>query len=338
MKNLLMKLRSLPQLLEKWRLSIKEYHRTHRQKASVIISQIVVYVFLITIAYVFLYPILRMLTISFMSTDDLVNPEVVWIPSQFTFNNYKVAWIVLNGKVSLLNSIKYSFLLAFFQTIVSALTGFAFARYEFKGKKFLYTVLLLSFIIPVPILLITQYNMFNDFYRSINWTGIGKGLNTYQSQLIMAFFGQGVNSAILIMIFVNFFKLIPNDLYEAGKIDGANPIQLFWHITIRLSLSTIVVVFLFSYVWNWNESYVTNMLVGDGVELFTNQLGKFDSLFGTRTNASSSTRPDDGGGLQLVESFKMAATVVSILPLLLIYFVGQKSFVQGIEKTGITGE
>ncbi|OHE40697.1 MAG: hypothetical protein A2Y16_06405 [Tenericutes bacterium GWF2_57_13] len=300
------------------------------------VSRIAIYIFLITISYVFLYPILRMLSISFMSASDLVNPEVGWLPSKFTLINYGIAWKVLNGTVSLFNSIKYSGLMAISQTVISALTGFAFARYEFKGKKFLYTIILLSFIIPVPILLITQYNMFNEFYQLIGRTGQGQGIGSYDSQMLMAFFGQGVNSAILIMIFVNFFKLIPNDLYEAGKIDGANPFQLFWHITIRLSLSTIVVVFLFSFVWNWNEDYVTKFLVGDGIDLFTNQLGKFDSLFSTRTTGL--THPDAGGEIQLVESFKMAATVISVIPLLLLYFVGQKSFVQGIEKTGITGE
>jgi len=336
MKTLLANFRTFYTRLSGFKAHLKEYFRTHKSKITHLISQIFIYVFLLAIAYVFLYPIMRMLSISFMTSSDLVNPEVVWLPKVFSFSNYAVAWRVLNGSVSLLNSIQYSFLLAFFQTVVSALTGFAFARYEFRGKKVLYTVLLLSFIIPVPILLITQYNMFNALYQSTGWTGVGKGLNTYQSQLIMAFFGQGVNSAILIMIFVNFFKLIPNDLYEAGKIDGASPFQLFWHITIKLSLSTIIVVFLFSFVWNWNETYVTNMLVGDGVELFTNQLGKFDSLFGTR--ASDPTHSDSGSGMQLVESYKMAATVVSVIPLLLLYFIGQKSFVQGIEKTGITGE
>jgi len=314
----------------------KTYYRHHKSRLNRIVAQVAIYVFLITISYVFLYPILRMVSISFMSASDLVNPEVDWFPTKITFANYGVAWTVLKGEVSLFNSIRYSGLMAIFQTIVSALTGFAFARYEFRGKKLLYTILLLSFIIPVPILLITQYNMFNSFFQSIGWTGEGKGIGTYDAQLVMAFFGQGVNSAILIMIFVNFFKMIPNDLYEAGKIDGANPFQLFWHITIRLSLSTIVVVFLFSFVWNWNEDYVTKFLVGDGILLFTNQLGKFDSLFQTRTTGM--THPDAGGEIQLVESFKMAATVVSIIPLLLLYFVGQKSFVQGIEKTGITGE
>jgi len=335
MKTFVLKIRKSWEALTTFPARAKEYYRTHRARMNALFAKIAVYVFLITISYVFLYPIIKMISISFMTASDLVNPEIIWFPKKLIFSNYSIAWAVLNGEVSLVNSIKYSSILAGAQTIISALTGFAFARYEFRGKKFLYTILLLSFIIPVPILLITQYNMFNEFFQSINWTGIGKGLGTYDAQLIMAFFGQGVNSAILILIFVNFFKMIPNDLYEAGKIDGANPLQLFWHITIKLSLSTIVVVFLFSFVWNWNETYVTNMLVGDGIELFTNQLGKFDSLFGTRAPVSGD-RGDAGS--QLVESFKMAATVISVIPLLLLYFVGQKSFVQGIEKTGITGE
>lgn len=334
MKTLSQKWKSFLTKIVVLKANMKEYYRTHKVKINRIISQTVIYIFLISISYVFVYPIMKMISISFMSPSDLVNPEVIWIPKNFTFQNYQIAWKVLNGSISLFNSIKYSTLLAVLQTLISAMTGFAFARYEFKGKKFLYTVLLFSFIIPVPILLITQYNMFSSFYMQIGWTGAGKGLNTYASQIIMAFFGQGVNSAILILIFVNFFKMIPPDLYEAGKIDGANPFQLFWHITVKLSLSTIVVVLLFSFVWNWNESYVTERFVGDGVDLFTNQLGKFDSLFSTRTSGSR----QEGDAVQLVESYKMAATVVSIIPLLIIYFIGQKSFVEGIEKTGITGE
>lgn len=334
MKTLMMKLSQFSNWISKKRADLKEYYRTHKTKIVQTISKIAIYVFLITISYVFMYPILKMISISFMTSNDLVNPEVVWIPKTIRFGNYDVAWRVLNGTTSLWNSIRFSTILAVFQTIISALTGFAFARYEFKGKKLLYSILLFSFIIPVPILLITQYNMFNTFYQAIGRTGVGKGLSTYDSQMVMAFFGQGVNSAILILIFTNFFKMIPSDLYEAGKIDGANPVQLFWHITIKLSLSTIVVVFLFSFVWNWNESYVTSFLVGDGIDLFTNQLGKFDSLFSTRAPES----PYGGSGAQLVESYKMAATTVSMIPLLIIYFIGQKSFVQGIEKTGITGE
>ncbi len=334
MKSLALKWRSLKERISRGQRAAREFYRTRKTRIFALVTKIAVYVFLITISYVFLYPIIKMISISFMSSNDLVNPETIWFPQKFAFTNYDVAWRVLNGKVSLWNSTKFTTILAVLQTVISALTGFAFARYEFRGKKTLYTVLLLSFIIPVPILLITQYHLFNSVYLLLGHTGPGKGLNTYDSQMIMAFFGQGVNSAILILIFVNFFKMIPHDLYEAAKIDGANPLQLFWHITVKLSLSTIVVVFLFSFVWNWNETYVTRLLVGDGIELFTNQLGKFDALFESRASSS----PYAGREVQLSEAYKMAATTISMIPLLIIYFIGQKSFVQGIERTGLTGE
>lgn len=334
MKVFTQKMKGFFSKIKSGQVDLKEYYRTHKVRIGRFISQAVVYIFLITIAYVFVYPIMKMISISFMSSSDLVNPEVIWLPKTFTFRNYVVSWVLLNGSVSLFNSLMYSTILAVLQTLVSAITGFAFARYEFRGKKILYTILMLSFIIPIPILLITQYNFFSSFYTKIQWTGDGKGLNTYASQIIMAFFGQGVNSAILILIFVNFFKMIPTDLYEAGKIDGANPLQLFWHITIKLSFSTIVVVFLFSFVWNWNETYVTSVFVGDGVELFTSQLGKLQSNSSIRVSSGR----QEGTEVTLDEAYRMAATVISIIPLLILYFVGQKSFVEGIEKTGITGE
>ncbi|MFA5007265.1 MAG: carbohydrate ABC transporter permease [Candidatus Izemoplasmatales bacterium] len=334
MKALLARFQTLRARMCGFAAGLRRLLHTRKVRIMRTISTIAVYVFLITISYVFLYPIMKMLSLSVMSITDVVDPEIIWIPKHLSLANYSVVWFVLDGTASLMNSVFYSTLLAVLQTVVSALTGFAFARYEFRGKKLLYTLLLASFIIPVPILLITQYTMFKEFYQSFDWSGPGRGLNTYQSQIIMAFFGQGVNSAILILIFINFFKMIPHDLYEAGKIDGATPIQLFWHITIRLSLSTIVVVFLFSFVWNWNETYVTRMLVGDGVKLFMTRLDMFDDLF--RQQASASPHP--GTEVRLSEPFKMAATVISVIPLLILYFVGQKSFVEGIEKTGITGE
>jgi multiple sugar transport system permease protein len=334
MKRLFAALRGLLAGTSRLANASRSYIHTHKVRIAKVVSTIVVYVFLITISYVFLYPVMKMISLSFMSISDVVDPEIIWFPKDISFANYSVAWYVLEGGVSLWNSIKYTTILAVLQTIVSALTGFAFARYEFRGKKLLHTLLLISFIVPIPILLITQYTMFKAVYQTLDWTGVGKGLNTFQSQIIMALFGQGVNSAILILIFINFFKMIPADLYEAGRIDGANPFQLFWHITIRLSLSTIVVVFLFSFVWNWNETYVTELLVGDGVKLFVTQLDKFDSLFNQRASSS----PHSDQEIELSESFKMAATVISMIPLMILYFVGQKSFVEGIEKTGITGE
>ena len=301
-----------------------------RNKIMKVITQLIIYALLITISYVFLYPLLSMISLSFMSPTDIINPEVDWIPSKLYFGNFSAAIRVLDFFKTLFNSVWFSGSLAVAQTIVSALTGYAFARYNFRFKKLLFALILVSFIVPVPIILIPRIMM---IVSAQDATGI-QLIGTVIPQLVMGLFGQGVNSAILILIFYNFFKMIPNVLFEAAKIDGANAFQQFWHITIKMSLSTIVVVFLFSFVWNWNETYVTGMLVRNDVTLLPTQLGIFDTLFFQRPVDV----PGQDSTALLSEAYKMAATLLTMIPLFIIYFAAQKQFVEGIEKTGITGE
>lgn len=301
-----------------------------RNRYSKVLGKVIIYALLITISYVFIFPFLSMLSLSLMSQADIINVEIDYIPTRFYLGNFAVALRVMDGLRALFNSIWFSAVLAVSQTIISALTGYAFARYDFKFKGFLFTLILISFIVPVPIIFIPRFMMFIGFQSA---TGI-KMIGTVIPQLVMSLFGQGVNSAILILIFYNFFRLIPNVLYEAARIDGATPFKQFWEITIKMSASTIVVVFLFSFVWNWNETYVTQQLVGDNMILLPSQLGIFDTLFENR--ASGGQGPD--GEARINEAYRMAATILSMIPLFIIYFVAQKQFVEGIEQTGITGE
>ena len=301
-----------------------------RRKIGKYTSQAIIYVLLITISYVFLYPLFSMISLSFMSPSDIINPEIDWIPQSLYFGNFKISIVVLDGFKALFNSFWFSGFLAIAQTVVSAMTGYAFARYNFKFKKLLFTLILVSFIIPVPLILIPRIMMIVWAQGALDTVLLG----TVIPQFTMALLGQGVNSAILILIFFNFFKMIPNVLYEAAKIDGASAMEQFWHITIKMSFSTIVVVFLFSFVWNWNETYVTDILIGESIELLPSQLRIFNSIFDNRAPAI----PGQGGEARISEAYKMAATLLTMIPLFVIYFIAQKQFVEGIEKTGITGE
>ena len=301
-----------------------------RRKVGKTLTQMVIYLLLITISFVFLYPLISMISLSLMSPQDIINPEIDWIPQSIYFGNYTAAMKVLDISEALFNSIWFSSSLAIAQVVVSALTGFAFARYEFRFKKILFALILISFIVPIPIMLIPRIMMVVSVQDA---TGIAL-MGTVIPQFILAIFGQGVNSAILILIFYNFFKIIPNVLYEAAKIDGASAFEQFWHITIKMSLSTIVVVFLFSFVWNWNETYITGILVRNNVTLLPTQLAVFDSLFVNRPPDVGSS----GGTALLSAAYKMAATLLTMIPLFIIYFAAQKQFVEGVEKTGITGE
>lgn len=291
------------------------------------IQKLLIYFVLICISFVFLKPIFGIISKTFMSSADVIDPAVEWLPKKFSIGNLKVAASVLKVSKTLLNSILFSGLLAICQTTVSALTGYALSRFNFRFKHFWFVMILLAFIIPVPVLMVPRLMMFVSFQQAIKFTLIGTPI----PQVLMALLGQGVYSTVLILIFNNFFNMIPHVLDEAAMIDGAGPLKVFYHVVIKMSLSTILVVFLFSFVWNWNETYITGTLLRNSIELLPAKLSLFNSEFDSMASAS-------GGAFKINEAYKMAATFISIAPLLVLYAFVQKRFIQGIENTGITGE
>ena len=292
-------------------------------------GNLVIYIALVLISYQFMYPLLRMLMTSFMSQEDIINPTVNWLPKSGSFGNLKMALRILDLKVTLVNSILFSGALAVCQTLVSAMTGYAFARYNFKFKNFWFIMVILTFILPTPIMLIPRTMMAVSFRETFGIQMIG----TPYPQMLMALTGQGIFSAILVLIFFNFFKLIPRALDEAAAIDGANPMQTFYHIILKLSLSTILVVFLLSFVWNWNETYITNTFVRGQIPLLPPRLAMFDSIFNQFMSSGPSREQQ-----RINEAYKMSATLITILPLFILYLVVQRQLIRGIESAGITGE
>lgn len=297
------------------------FAKIKKLKAVNIISKVAIYFVLICIGYVYLEPIFEMVSKSIMTAADLIDPSITWIAKHATFDNFKSAIETLDVPSTMINSIWFSGLLAIAQTAVSAMTGFALSRYTFRGHNVWFVMLILAFILPVPLLTVPRLMIFNQLYTL---TGI-KLIGSIGPQFLMSLLGQGTYSTMLILIFYNFFNMIPKSLDEAAMIDGAGSLKVFYHVAIRLSLSTILVVFLFSFVFNWNETYTTNTMLRNAVELIPVKLSLFDNSAG-------------GVASNLNEAQKMAATLISIAPLLILYALVQKQFIQGIENTGITGE
>ena len=298
------------------------FAKLKRLKAVNIISKFAIYFVLICIGFIFLEPIFEMISKSIMTTKDLIDPSITWIAKHATLDNFKNAIGTLDIPTSILNSIWYSALLAIAQTFVSATTGFALSRYTFRGRNFWFVMLIMAFILPVPLLTVPRIMMFSTVESILGF----KLINTVVPQFLLALLGQGTYSTMLVLIFYNFFNMIPKSLDEAAMIDGAGSLKVFYHVAIRLSISTILVVFLFSFVFNWNETYTTNILTGDALELLPGRLSLFDN--GSTANAVS----------ELNEAIKMAATLIAIAPLLVLYACVQRQFIEGIENTGITGE
>ncbi|MDE5591162.1 MAG: carbohydrate ABC transporter permease [Acetatifactor sp.] len=292
-----------------------------------LIAKIVIYFVLICVGFVYLEPIFEIIAKTFMSAEDIIDPSVNWLPRSLSLNNLKVASNVLKVGPTLKNTILWSGGMAVAQTLVSALTGFALSRYDFKFKKFWFVMIVLAFIIPTPVTMVPRLMMFVTAQEAMSIQLIGTAL----PQAAMALLGQGVYSTVLILVFYTAFNMIPRVLDEAAQIDGASAIKVFWFVVVKMSATTILVVFLFSFVWNWNETYITGTLMRNNIELLPAKLNMFNSEFDSLVSAQ-------GGAFKLNEAYKMAATLISISPLLILYAFVQKQFIQGIENTGITGE
>ncbi len=291
------------------------------------IARFAIYFVLICVGFVYLEPIFEIVAKTFMSAEDIIDPSVNWLPRSLSLNNLKVASNVLKVGPTLRNTILWSAGMAVAQTLVSALTGFALSRYDFKFKKFWFVMIVLAFIVPTPVTMVPRLMMFVTAQEVTAIQLIGTAL----PQAMMALLGQGVYSTVLILVFYTAFNMIPRVLDEAAQIDGASAMKVFWFIVVKMSATTILVVFLFSFVWNWNETYITGTLMRNNIELLPAKLNMFNSEFDSLVSAQ-------GGAFKLNEAYKMAATLISISPLLILYAFVQKQFIQGIENTGITGE
>ena len=149
--------------------------------------------------------------------------------------------------------------------------------------------------------------------------------------------GQGLRSTIFIMLFFAFFSMLPKELDEAAEIDGASKFGIFIRVAIPLSIPMFIVGFIFSFVWYWNETYLTALYMPN-VKTLPMQLASFADSFRQLINGSQDSNAGAGYQNELNEAIYMAGTIISILPLLIFYFVLQRWFVEGIDKAGLTGQ
>ena len=295
-----------------------------------------IYVMLISLGFVYLYPMLYMLVTSLKSLPDLLDASVRWIPRSVSMDNFRQAFEVLNFQKAFPDTIQIALLPALAQTVICALTGYGFARFAFPFKKLLLVLVLLTFIIPPYVLMVPTYTMYSDY-------GI---LGSLSALVLPAVFGQGMKSAIFILIFMQFFKQTPLSLDEAARVDGAGEMTIFMRIAVPLAVPAFVVAFLFSFVWYWNETYFTSLYLGsaamgnaDAMTTLLLELAKFEqSYMGYLQSTSGNWAAAFMGESVANEAIKMAATLITVLPMLVIYFILQRQFTESIDRTGITGE
>lgn len=293
---------------------------------------------IITMSYLFMFPLYYMLVVSFQRPDLAVDPTSVYVPKAFSTEAYKIAFKQLDYKNSALLSLIISVLSTALATISCSLTGYAFARFEFKGKKIVFLFVMLLIVIPPQQIIVPQYLM----YKSFNFGGLlslfGVELNLLNTPFVFvlpSMFSVGLKAGIFIFIFRQFFLGQPRELEEAAKIDGCGALQTFIKVMAPLAKPAFVVVIMLCIIWHWNDYYSSSMFFIDKIkpvmvclERLRQNVAEIGSLPGL---------PKGNYTPVILRMYLQAGVVLTITPPLFLYVFMQRQFVESIDRTGIVG-
>ena len=290
------------------------------------------YFVLIGISFIFLYPLLAMLSMSFMSLEDLIDSSIAWIPRNPTLQNFVNGFTWMQYTKTLLDSLQVSILPTITTTISSALIGYGFARFQFPLKKLLMGLMIAMFLIPT----VLTYIPTTVLYRDLKILGIDVSLmNSIRAFWVPALFGFGIRQTIFILIFYQFFKMIHKELIEDASVDGSSTLRTFLTISIPMSLPAFLITTLYSFVWYWNESSLARLYFGQNYTTLPMRLESYIQMMRSMYGSGQATL--DTVSTMYNTGVQYAITLLSILPLLLIYLVAQKYFIEGVDKAGIAG-
>ncbi len=282
--------------------------RTRHLNRSVIVNQIVIYVLLIFVAALILLPMLWAFAASFSPNEKVFqyaspfSPRA-FFPVDFTVEAYTFLFAHGFGQ-SLLNTFVLGMVVVFVGGLVNALAGFAFARFEFRGKRFLFIfVVMVTFLVPVDLTAIPRYILVN----SLGW------INTWPGLII-----PGLASSVVIFLFRQFFEELPQDLIDAARVDGASWSRLFFGVILPLSKPVLITAALLLFLSQW-DAFFWPLLVAPRPELRVVQvdIAMFVGQFQTYWN-------------RLLAGANLAA----IVPILLL-LPFQRYYIQAITSSGI---
>lgn len=294
-----------------------------RKVTGKLLSRVVMYALLIGLAFVFLYPFLYMLVTSIKSPVDLTDITVNWLVNEVYWENYQLAFDVLNYPRRLFNTCLVALLSVLGHVIACSFIGYGFARFKFRFKSFWFGALVLSIIVPVQTIIVPLYILF----VRLGWAG------TYLPIIIPCFFGFGLRGALFIFLFRQFFLSLPQALEEAAAIDGCGPIRTYLRVALPNARSSILVCTVLGLVWHWNDVFEPSIYLDKQDTFFLPQMLPLLYDLGSNYGARD---PSDVASL-FNDATAMAATTLVILPLIVFYLLLQGRFMQSFERSGITG-
>ncbi len=291
--------------------------------------RLVFFILLLGFAYVILYPFLFKITAAFMSYDDLFDPMVNLIPSNWVLDNFRTVTETENFWIGAANMVLYALVVGVLSTFSAAVVGYGLARYRFPLRRLVMALVVLTMLVPnqtIKLSLFSTFRYFDLFGIFQLFTGQPLQLtNTIWPFVILSATCLGFRAGIYVILMRQYYIGIPGELMEAAYVDGAGPVYTFFHIVLPMAKSMLVVIFALSFSWQWTDVFYTGTLNGSKPMLQNMIL----------TMASVSL----GGNSDYYYYFVLAntAALVAIIPLLLIYVLLQRRILQGIERSGLVG-
>lgn len=290
------------------------------------ISRTALYLFLIGIAYIFLFPFLYMLVTSFKDATDLFDFSVTWLPRKLEWRNYAIAWELMEYPRYLLNSVLLTALGTVGQLFSCAFVAYGFARYTFKGRRFWFVVLLLSIVVPTQTIIVPSYIIFSN----LGW------LKSYLPMIVPSFLGLGLHGGLFIYIYRQFFMGLPRELENAAKIDGCSYMGTYWRIVLPISRSSMLVVGILAMVWRWNDYYEPSIYAtARELALLPQKTYQMIEYVSNPPLEQLSQYITSAEGNPLNTAVLMAGMMMCLLPILVLFLFLQRGFMEGIERTGL---
>lgn len=295
---------------------------------------------IIGLSYVVLYPVLRMVRAAF-NEDYFSSATSIWIPEHIGLTNIKYAVNSFNYWESLVISVRLSIVAALLQVVSSAVIGYGFARFKFKGREILFALVILTMIIPPQTYLVSLFMTFRkfDFFKLLTIPSMiaGKDLSvnligTEWTMWIPAALGVGLRGGLLIYIFRQFFRGMSKELEEAAYIDGCGPFKTFLKIMVPNALSSALVVFLFSLVWHWNDYFTLSMMYSGTNKVKPLSIG----LMNKWSELANSLLMSGAANVNLPYILASGA-LLFVIPIILVFSIAQKYFIESVDKVGIKG-
>lgn len=269
------------------------------------VSKIISILFLCFMGIITLFPFIYMVLGGLMSYNEVTSIPPTIIPKTFHFSNYAEVFDKAPFLRYFINTVIVSTVTTVATLITATLAAFALTRLEFKGKKLVTTVLVALLMVPMESIIFTNYSTIAEM-------GL---LNTY-----VALFLPFLTSIFYIYYLIGFFNGIPKTYYQAAKIDGASDMEYIIRILVPMAKPALTTVGLLTFIASWN-SFLWPLLV-------TN-----DSNFRLLNNGLSAFATESGSEVQL----QLAAATLTVIPILIIYFIFHKQIIRGVAKDGIKG-